>query len=151
MNMLRRIKNTCSGSILDSISNICLDSVPLILPHIILAQTNTIKVALIPKPIAVVIKFIVAPNISQLHHLSKFLTSGTQFLKTKKHQVQHQILKNFQSKFENLPLKFSKKIFKEKTARNNINKESNNDPRSGFFKKWQQLNNPMPKWKNKPK
>lgn len=53
----------CSRSILDSISNIGRDSFLRSLPQMILVQTNTIKVALIPNPITVVIKFIPVPTI----------------------------------------------------------------------------------------
>jgi len=56
---------TCSISYLDSISYIILDSTPpLSLPQIILVQTNTMKVALMPNPITVVTKFVPEPNIS---------------------------------------------------------------------------------------
>jgi hypothetical protein len=61
-------KITCSISNLDSISYIILDSTPpLSLPQIILVQTNTMKVALIPNPITVVTKLVPEPNISSNH------------------------------------------------------------------------------------
>jgi hypothetical protein len=59
------IEITCSISYLDSISYIILDSTPpLSLPQIILVQTNTMKVALMPNPITVVTKLVPEPNIS---------------------------------------------------------------------------------------
>lgn len=58
----------CSRSILDSISNICPESTRRSLPQISLAQTNTMKVALIPNPITVVIKFMLEPIISRDYH-----------------------------------------------------------------------------------
>jgi hypothetical protein len=68
---------TCSISNLDSISYIILDSTPpLSLPQIILVQTNTMKVALIPNPITVVTKLVPEPNISNYknqHLLHKIL------------------------------------------------------------------------------
>lgn len=59
------VELTCSISILDSISYTIRDSTPpLSLPHMILVQTNTMKVALMPKPMTVVTKLVPEPNIS---------------------------------------------------------------------------------------
>lgn len=59
-------KHTSSRSILESISNICPASIRRSLPQISLVQTKTMKVALIPNPIIVVIRFISEPNMSPL-------------------------------------------------------------------------------------
>lgn len=62
--MEMRVRHTSSNSILEPISNICRDSNRRSLPQISLVQTNTMKVALIPNPMIVVIRFIPEPNIS---------------------------------------------------------------------------------------
>lgn len=65
-NLILQIKYTSSRSILESISNICRASICRSLPQMSLVQTKTMKVALIPNPMIVVIRFIPESNISIL-------------------------------------------------------------------------------------
>lgn len=62
-NRFKDCKHTLSRSTLESISNNGRDSYRRNRPQTSLAHTNTMKVALIAKPITVVIKFILLPNI----------------------------------------------------------------------------------------
>lgn len=79
-------KITCSISNLDSISYIILDSTPpLSLPQIILVQTKTMKVALMPNPITVVTKLVFEPNIS--NHKNQKMMQPQQILQHKQHQT----------------------------------------------------------------
>lgn len=119
-------KHTSSRSILDSISNICLDCLLRSLPQINLVHTNTMKVALIPNPMTVVIRFIPDPNI---------LTSAFLVFK-KKHQISN----------TQISAQFSR--FKQMQKTTNTNTETLSAPYYTEKRKWQMVAQRKNLWGN---